>query len=331
MGRMPSATGLIADLPTWVEPAGQVTLIVLVALAAYLVLRAGAHSAADHLIEHQQGGGEGVLPDVELQKRVRTLQELATRIVAAILVIIAGLTVLGVFNVNVGPAIAGLGVAGIAVGLGAQTLVKDWLAGIFIILENQFSQGDVVSAGGVAGVVEDFSLRRTVLRDLDGTLHSVPNGTIAVASNLTRGWARVNLDVSVAYDTDIDRATAVLNRIGRDLVADATWGPKVLEPPSVARVNALGDSSVDLKVLGQVRPGEQWGVAGELRKRILVEFAASGIEIPYPHRVVVNRVPGDAAAETSETGGPGAKSDAPPAHEPQGGRSALADVPAEDG
>jgi small conductance mechanosensitive channel len=203
--------------------------------------------------------------------------------------VIAGLMILNLFGIDIGPAIAGLGVAGIAVGLGAQTLVKDWLSGIFIVLENQYSQGDVIRIAGVDGVVEDFSLRRTTLRDLDGTVHTVPNGAITVASNMTRLWARVNLDIGVAYDTDIDRATAIINRVGEELHDDEEWGPRLLEAPKVVRVNALADSAVTLKVLGQVRAAEQWSVAGELRKRVLAAFARDGVEIPFPHRVVVSR------------------------------------------
>ncbi len=193
-----------------------------------------------------------------------------------------------------------LAVIGIAVGLGAQTLVKDWLAGIFIVLENQYNQGDVIRIAGVDGVVEDFSLRRTTLRDLDGTVHTVPNGQITVTSNMTRLWARVNLDVSVAYDTDIDRATRIIDEVGEKIQADPDWEGRVLEPPHVVRVNALGDSSVTLKVLGQVKAAEQWAVGGELRKRILDAFGKAGIEIPFPHRVVVSRSGGaDADAEAA--------------------------------
>jgi small-conductance mechanosensitive channel len=212
------------------------------------------------------------------------------RVAGGLVLIIAGLTILRLFGIDIGPAVAGLGVVGIAVGLGAQTLVKDWLAGIFIVLENQYSQGDVVRIAGVDGVVEDFSLRRTTLRDLDGTVHSVPNGQITVASNMTRLWARVNLDIGVAYDTDIDRATAIIKRVGEELRADPEWAGRLLEAPAVVRVDALADSAVTLKVLGQVRAAEQWAVGGELRKRILAAFARDGIEIPYPHRVVVSRV-----------------------------------------
>jgi small conductance mechanosensitive channel len=205
--------------------------------------------------------------------------------------VVALLMILDEFAISIGPAIAGLGVVGIAVGFGAQTLIRDWLAGVFIILENQYSAGDVVRISGVDGVVEDFSLRRTTLRDLDGTVHTVPNGSIVVASNMTRGWARVNLDISVAYDTDIDRATALIDEVGRSLTTDERWKDRVIEAPSVQRVNALGDSSVSLKVLGEVRPAEQWAVAGELRKRILAAFAAEGIQVPYPRQVMVSAGP----------------------------------------
>jgi small conductance mechanosensitive channel len=124
---------------------------------------------------------------------------------------------------------------------------------------------------------------------LDGTVHNVPNGQIVVASNMTRGFARVNVDVSVAYDTDIDRASAVINRIGEEMFSDPDWADKIIEPPAVMRVDALGDSSVALKVLGQVKPAQQWAVSGELRKRVLAAFAAEGIEIPFPHQVLISR------------------------------------------
>jgi small conductance mechanosensitive channel len=222
------------------------------------------------------------------------------RIAASVVAVVAGLMILDLFGIDIGPAVAGLGVAGIAVGFGAQTLVRDWLAGIFIVLENQYNAGDVVRIAGVEGTVEDFSLRRTTLRDLDGTVHTVPNGQIVVASNMTRLWARVNLDIRVPYDADIDRATAVINRVGEELRDDPEWAPRLLEPPSVVRVSALADSAVALKVLGQVRAAEQWAVAGELRKRILAAFSADGIDVPFPHQVIVSRDAGARPARTPE-------------------------------
>jgi small-conductance mechanosensitive channel len=166
----------------------QILLIVLAASVAFVAMRLAVGAAVQHLLErreHQQG--EGLLTAVELERRIRTLQRLANRVAGAVIVIVATLMVLEKFDVDIGPAIAGLGVIGIAVGLGAQTLVKDWLAGIFIVIENQYSAGDLVRIAGVEGEVEDFSLRRTTLRDTDGTVHSVPNGQIIVASNLSRG------------------------------------------------------------------------------------------------------------------------------------------------
>jgi moderate conductance mechanosensitive channel len=280
----------VPALPDAVVVALRVGLVVVVAIVAFVLLRAAVRVGVRGLLERSTAEGDpATMPPMELERRVNTIARLIIRIGGAVIGIIAVLMALGEFNIDIGPAVAGLGVVGIAVGFGAQTLIRDWLAGIFIVLENQFSEGDVVRIGGVEGAVESFSLRRTTLRDLDGTVHTVPNGQITVASNMTRLWARVNLDVGVAYDTDIDRATALINAVGDELQADPEWGPRLLEPPKVVRVNALADSAVTLKVLGQVRAAEQWAVAGELRKRILGAFAANGIEIPFPHRVVVSR------------------------------------------
>jgi small conductance mechanosensitive channel len=290
----------------WVSPIltiGQVVIIAIVAFAAWAFVRVGVAQVAAHLLEREAEHEESGLPQVEMERRVRTLQRIVVRVAGAVIVVIAALTALSGFGVNIGPAVAGLGVAGIAVGLGAQTLVHDWLAGIFVILENQYNVGDVVEVAGIGGVVEEFSLRRTMLRDLDGTLHSVPNGQIGVASNMTRSWARVNLNVEVAYDTDIDHATAVVNALGQELQDDPAWSDKMLEPPAVARVDSLGASGVELKVLGKVLPAQQWAVTGELRKRILARFAREGIEIPFPHRVVISRT--DSADETDGGNGDG--------------------------
>lgn len=277
-----------------------ILLIVLVGLVAFLALRLAADRVAARLLVRQRDEELAVLPQIELERRVRTLQNLAVRSGGAVIVIIAVLMALDKLDVNIGPAIAGLGVAGIAVGLGAQTLVRDWLAGIFIVLENQYSQGDVVRIAGVSGVVEDFSLRRTSLRDLDGAVHSVPNGQITVATNLTRVWSRVNMDIPVAYGTDIEEATRVINEIGEKLHADPEWGARMLEAPTVMRVNALGESGVSLKVLGQVRAAEQWAVAGELRKRILATFAQRGIRIPSTQRIVIGVPDGSTANSTPD-------------------------------
>ena len=169
--------------------------------------------------------------------------------------------ILGQLGLDIGPAVAGLGVVGIAVGFGAQSLVRDYLNGALILIENQFGKGDVVRVAGVAGTVEDFTLRRTTLRDLDGVVHTVPNGEIKVASNLTRVWARINQDVTVAYGTDIDKAIAVVDDVGREMAGDPVWKRRVLEAPRVERVEALAEYGVTLKILGTVRAADQWAAA----------------------------------------------------------------------
>jgi small-conductance mechanosensitive channel len=282
----------------WASQAAAIALIAVVALIAWLVLRFGTDRVARTVLSRRTADAvdpNTLLARVELERRVRTIQRLALRSCGVVLSIIAVLMALDVLELNIVPAIAGLGVAGIAVGLGAQSLVRDWLAGIFVVLENQYSQGDVVRIAGVSGVVEDFSLRRTVLRDLDGTVHTVPNGQIVVASNLTRTWARVNLDIPVTYGTDIEAATAVINEVGHQLYEDPDWGPRMLEAPTVMHVNELGDLGVSLKVLGQVRAAEQSAVSGELRKRLLDAFSARGIEVPTT-RMTMGASPGAAVA-----------------------------------
>ncbi|HEX6474267.1 MAG TPA: mechanosensitive ion channel domain-containing protein [Candidatus Limnocylindria bacterium] len=170
------------------DAAPKVVIIILSAVAAFIAIRIAVNAAVRQLIERRAGDIDtGNLKRVELERRITTLGQLVVKIAAGVIVVMAALMVLGVFNVDIGPAIAALGIAGLAVGFGAQTLIKDWLSGIFIVAENQFNAGEQVRIAGVEGEVEDFSLRRTVLRDADGTVHHVPNGQIIVASNLSRG------------------------------------------------------------------------------------------------------------------------------------------------
>ena len=176
----------MSDLPPSAELAVRILLIVVSALIGIVALRIAVNVGVRHVVEHRSAATGGRVPPADVQGRVRTVGQLIVRIGAAVIIVIAALMVLGELGVNIGPAIAGLGLVGIAVGLGAQTLVKDWLAGIFVVLESQYSYGDLVRIGGVEGTVEDFSLRRTLLRDADGSFHTVPNGQILVATRLSR-------------------------------------------------------------------------------------------------------------------------------------------------
>ena len=222
------------------------------------------------------------------RQRVDTVSRVFVRTADILIAVIAALLILAEVGVSLAPLIAGAGIAGIALGLGAQSLIKDTVAGAFIVLEDQYRTGDVIAIAGVRGTVEDVTLRRTVLRDLDGVLHSVPNGEITVASNLTRGWSGVNLILGVGYGEDVDRVKDVVDNVGHELATDPDWREDIVEAPSVARVSAFSDSSVDLRVIGRTAPHRQWDVASELRRRIKLAFDAEGIEIPFPHRVVIS-------------------------------------------
>jgi len=270
--------------------------IIVILVVAVVLVRASrlfVHGVVKALLDREATEGTAQeLSAVELQKRMDTLDGLGSNVIRFFIVVIALLMILRAFGLDVGPAIAGLGVVGVAVGFGAQHLVRDYLNGALILIENQFSKGDVIRAAGVSGTVEDFSLRRTTLRDLDGAVHTVPNGEIQVATNLTRVWARINQDVVVAYGTDIDKATAVVDEVGRAMAADPDWKRRILEPPKIDRIAALGEYGMTLKILGTVRAPDQWAAAGELRKRLLAAFKEHEIEIPRPQRVVLAREQG---------------------------------------
>jgi small-conductance mechanosensitive channel len=221
-----------------------------------------------------------------IEKRTNTLVSIFKGVGRVFLVVIGIMMILSEVGVDIVPVLAGFGIAGIAIGFGAQYLIRDLIAGTFIILENQYRVGDVARVADIAGVVEEVTLRKTVLRDLDGIVHHVPNGEIRVASNFTRHFARVNLDVSVAYGTDLDHAIRVINQVGKALTEDEKWRKAIKSPPQVLRVDNLGDSGIYIKILGDVKPMQQWAVTGELRLRIKKAFDAEGIEIPWPHTKV---------------------------------------------
>jgi len=199
----------------------------------------------------------------------------------------AVLLILAQLNINLGPLIAGAGIAGVALGFGAQSLVKDVINGMFILLENQYRVGDVVELNKeVSGTVEKFTLRSTTLRDLDGMQHTVPNGEILLATNMTMDYANVNLNIGVGYNTDIEKLEKIINDVGRALTADSDWSDKIIEAPKFVRINDFQDSAIEIKIVGKTEPVQQWGVTGELRKRLKIAFDKNGIDIPYPQRVI---------------------------------------------
>jgi len=287
----------------------RILVILVVAFVALRVTTFLVHGIVKALLDREATEGTAQeLSAVEVQKRMDTLDDLGARVIRFFVIVIAGIMILGALDLDVGPAIAGLGIVGIAVGFGAQNLVKDYLNGALILAENQYSKGDVVSIAGVSGAVEDFSLRRTTLRDLDGVVHTVPNGAIIVASNRTRTWARINQNVTVAFGTDIDKAIQVVEELGKQMAADPVWKRRILEPPRVERVESIDERGITLKILGTVRASEQWAAGGEFRKLLLETFEKNGIQLPRPREVFVSH-PDPAGVAATGPVGPGPSQD----------------------
>lgn len=222
----------------------------------------------------------------EVEKRVNTLTSVFVDTGIVLIIICALFAILAEIGVNINAALAGLGIAGVAVGFGAQALIRDIIGGTLILLEDQYRVGDWVQIAGIGGLVEEINLRRTVLRDFDGTVHTIPNGEIKVASNLTKEWARVNMNISVGYGEDLDHVIEVINRVGEEMAEDPEWRPFILEAPQALRVDAFEDSGIAIRILGKTKQMRQWGVMGELRLRLKRAFDEEGIEIPWPHTKV---------------------------------------------
>lgn len=201
--------------------------------------------------------------------------------------VIAVLLILAEGGLQIGPLLAGAGIVGVALGFGAQSMVEDFLAGFFILAENHYRVGDVIEVNQtVSGTVQHVTLRETVLRDLDGMVHHIPNGEIKIATNMTMEFANVNLDVGVGYDTDFEKLEKVVNEVGEGMAEDEVWAEDIIEAPKMLRVNNFGDSAIEIKIIGKTQPMKQWAVTGELRKRLKIAFDKNGIEIPYPQRVL---------------------------------------------
>jgi small conductance mechanosensitive channel len=259
--------------------------IVLILFMSWVATRV-ARRVIPRLLSSVMLGQASTADHDEILKRSETLSSVFVGGAVAFIYVSALFMVLTELAVPIGPVLGGFGIAGIAVGFGAQYLVRDVIAGIFIIAENQYRTGDVVTVAGISGLVESINLRRTVLRDLDGEVHVIPNGEITVASNKTKYWSRVHLDVGVAYKEDVDRVIQVLNEIGDDIAADPYYGLMLITPPQVLRLNSLDDSAVTFKMLGDCKPMKQWEIMGEMRKRIKIRLDAEGIEIPFPHQTI---------------------------------------------
>jgi small conductance mechanosensitive channel len=224
--------------------------------------------------------------DAEEKMRENTLIRVFNWIINIVVYLVAGLMILQEMGVPIGPLLTSAGIVGVAVGFGSQYLVKDIITGFFLIFENQYRIGDEVEFNGTRGIVEDITLRVTSLRDFNGTVHTVPHGDITRVSNYSKSFAKINFNIGVSYSADIDHVINVITRVCNGLAADPEWGEMIIKTPYFLRVNALGDSSVEYKIVGETKPLMQYAVTGELRKRLKKEFDKEGIEIPFPQVVV---------------------------------------------
>ena len=272
----------IDNLIPWLLSHGIRILIILVIF--YSIYRFGG-KLIDKIIRKAVVAKGFLTPEAE-KKREDTLIVVFEDTLKVIIWIAAILMIVSELGVNIGPLLAGAGVIGLAVGFGAQYIIRDFFTGLFIILENQYRVGDVVCIGTVCGTVEDINLRATIIRDIDGAVHHIPNGEIKIATNKTKGFARINLVIGVSYDTNIDKVKNIINKVGQEMANDSKWKDKIFTAPEFIRINNFSDSSMDIKISGEVKPLEQWDVLGELRYRIKNAFDENGIEIPFPQRVV---------------------------------------------
>ncbi len=268
---------------------GGTTLQILITLIATAVVQIVLRESIQHIVERIVKGHRHT-SRAEEQQREQTLIRVFRTASAVLLWIIAVVVILYQLHVNVAALLTGAGVFGILIGFGAQNAIKDYLAGVFIIMENQYRVGDIVtlyaSGANISGMVDDITLRITKLRDLEGNLHIVQNGAGGVVTNRSFTFAKVNVDIGVAYDSDLEKVRDVINKVGQTQAALAEWQDIIIEPIEFLRVDAFGDHAVIIKAIGKVQPAQQWAVAGDFRLQLKKAFDKAGIVIPFPQVVV---------------------------------------------
>jgi small-conductance mechanosensitive channel len=221
--------------------------------------------------------------DEESKKRASTLSSVVRHLLTVVILVVSLMTILGQLGVEIGPVLAAAGIVGLAVGFGAQNLVKDVINGFFILLEDQIRVGDVVQVAGKGGLVEKVNLKLTILRDLSGSVHYIPNGQIDVVTNMTKDFSHYVFDIGVAYREDIDEVIEVIKQVDEDLRKDPDFSEDILEPMEIFGLDKFADSAVIIKARIKTKPIKQWGVAREFNRRLKKKFDEKGIEIPFPH------------------------------------------------
>lgn len=223
------------------------------------------------------------------KRRRETIVRIARSFLTVILIIFGLLMILSALDINITPFLTGAGVAGVAVGLGGQYFIRDIIGGLFVITENQYRVGDIVSIDGTKGVVEDISLRSTTLRSQDGNVHHITNGNRSVITNMTKGHSGINIDVTVEYKTDIKQVQTIIDEIGMAMASEPQWKKQIIEPPQFLRVDELGPDGITVKLVGTTVPLKQWAVAGEFRTRLVQQFRIAGIDFALPQQVTYDK------------------------------------------
>jgi small-conductance mechanosensitive channel len=282
-GHMPE---WFTDLP---DEAIRIPASLLGLLLLGLLLRWVLFKVIDRTARRAENGGRAGRPLARRAQRANALAGLFKSIVTGVLVAVVGTMMLSEVGINIAPIIAGAGIIGIALGFGAQSLVKDFLSGVFMILEDQFGVGDVVDVGEAIGTIEHVTLRVTRLRAIDGTVWYVPNGEIMRVGNMSQNWARAVLDIQVAYTEDLVHVKRVLQEVAHDMWEDDDYKGEIIEEPEVWGVEMLDADGVTVRVALKTAPLENWKIAREMRQRIKARFDHEGIEIPFPQRVVWHR------------------------------------------
>lgn len=271
------------DWETIMFSAFRILLILVVAWIVVKIVKMALRRLEDRLL--QRGKAEGELPS-ETAKRAETLVRLLRQAVVIMIWVIVGLIALRELGVEIGPILASAGIVGLAVGFGAQNLVRDVISGFFMILENQVRVGDVAIVNGTGGLVEKMNFRTIVLRDLSGVVHVFPNGTISTLANMTREWSAYVFEIGVAYKEDTDRVVDIMKRVGEEMRQDEYFGPLMVEDIEIFGVDAFSDSAVVIKGRLKTLPIKQWEVGRQFRRRIKRAFDDEGVEIPFPHRSI---------------------------------------------
>ena len=273
-----------ADIFTWLaSETGTAVIATLASIVAIAVIAALVLEVVTTLVDRYLGATDETGEQVERSQRARTLLPLARNALRVVVGVIAALMILSEIGIDIAPVLAGVGVAGLAIGFGAQTLVKDIITGLFILLEDSVAVGDVVTAGGHTGTVEAITVRTIRLRDLQGHVHTVPFSAVGSVSNMTKDFSYYLIDMGVAYREDYDEVAAVMREVGADLQQDPDFGPNMLEPLEIMGLNSFGDSAVVVRARLKTRPLTQWATGREYNRRLKAAFDARGIEIPFPH------------------------------------------------